>query len=129
MEGISEYTIKLVFEGKSAIHVPLRRSYIPFTSKRLLDALPIRGRGIKRGGKITLTTSIKGKNEALQSKFTKYDLSLHGSSGSVSLYLESVELPHKETFLGRIPEDQAPLLDEVIANSGLTMDLLIDKAN
>ncbi|RMG31997.1 MAG: hypothetical protein D6732_13885 [Methanobacteriota archaeon] len=127
MEGISEYTIKLTFEGQSSIVIPLRRSYIPFTSKRLLDSLPIRGRAIKRDGKLILTTPVKGKNEALQSSFKKYDLSLHGSSGSISLYLEDVSLPHKETYLGKVPDDQQKTLEELITHLGLTVDLLIEK--
>lgn len=117
----------VTFNGNLSLSLPLRRSYIPFTSKRLLDSLPIRGRAIKREGKLTLTSPVAGKNEALQSSFKKYDVSLHGSSGAISIYLEDMDLPHQETYLGEIPEDQRKILEEAVASAGLTLDVLIER--
>ncbi len=112
MENITEYQLSIVFEGFEPFDLVIKRAVVPFTSKRLMNALPITNRAIKRSGKIVLPTQVKGMNENLVKQVKEGDVSLHASSGNITIYYENQSLNQEETYLGTISELER-LLDTI----------------
>ncbi len=73
-----------------------------------------------------LTTSIIGKGENLKNEFQPFDISIHNSTGTITLFLEKTKLSHQETYVSSVPQSDHDRLVSTIENEGLVIDMVLE---
>jgi len=84
----------------------LNRYIAPISIDEVYHKCPLKSRGVKRNGKLTLLTSLKLREENSMRKFNRGDISVNPSSGQITIYLQdNFEISQSENYLGNIGEE------------------------
>ena len=84
----------------------LNRYIAPMSIDEVYHKCPLKSRGVKRNGKLTLLTSLKLREENSMREFNRGDISVNPSSGQISIYLQdNFEISQSENYLGNIGEE------------------------
>ena len=84
----------------------LNRYIAPMSIDEVYHKCPLKSRGVKRNGKLTLLTSLKLREENSMRKFNSGDISVNPSSGQITIYLEdNFEISQSENYLGNIGKE------------------------
>lgn len=84
----------------------LNRYIAPMSIDEVYHKCPLKSRGVKRNGKLTLLTSLKLREENSMREFKKGDISVNPSSGQITIYLEdNFGISQSENYLGNIGEE------------------------
>ena len=84
----------------------LNRYIAPMSIDEVYHKCPLKSRGVKRNGKLTLLTSLKLREENSVREFNRGDISVNPSSGQITIYLQdNFEISQSENYLGNIGEE------------------------
>ena len=84
----------------------LNRYIAPMSIDEVYHKCPLKSRGVKRNGKLTLLTSLKLREENSMREFNRGDISVNPSSGQITIYLQdNFEISQSENYLGNIGEE------------------------
>ena len=84
----------------------LNRYIAPISIDEVYHKCPLKSRGVKRNGKLTLLTSLKLREENSMREFNRGDISVNPSSGQITIYLQdNFEISQSENYLGNIGEE------------------------
>ena len=84
----------------------LNRYIAPMSIDEIYHKCPLKSRGVKINGKLTLLTSLKLREENSMREFNKGDISVNPSSGQITIYLQdNFEISQSENYLGNIGEE------------------------
>jgi hypothetical protein len=84
----------------------LNRYIAPMSIDEVYHKCPLKSRGVKRNGKLTLLTSLKLREENSMREFNRGDISVNPSSGQITIYLQdNFEVSQSENYLGNIGEE------------------------
>lgn len=97
--------MKLKLIGVGDYEFMLNRYIAPMSIDEVYHKCPLKSKGVKRNGKLTLLTSLKLREENSMRKFNSGDISVNPSSGQITIYLEdNFEISQSENYLGNIGE-------------------------
>tara|TARA_B100000287_G_scaffold417259_1_gene452867 strand:+ start:878 stop:1246 length:369 start_codon:yes stop_codon:yes gene_type:complete len=98
--------LKLKLIGVGDYDFILNRYIAPMSIDEIYHKCPLKSRGVKRNGKLTLLTSLKLREENSMREFKKGDISVNPSSGQITIYLEdNFGISQSENYLGNIGEE------------------------
>ena len=100
--------IKLILKliGVGDYEFILNRYIAPMSIEEVYHKCPLKSRGVKRNGKLTLLTSLKLREENSMREFNRGDISVNPSSGQITIYLQdNIEISQSENYLGNIGEE------------------------
>ena len=100
--------IKLILKliGVGDYEFILNRYIAPMSIDEVYHKCPLKSRGVKRNGKLTLLTSLKLREENSMREFNRGDISVNPSSGQITIYLQdNFEISQSENYLGNIGEE------------------------
>lgn len=84
----------------------LNRYIAPMSIDEVYHKCPLKSRGVKRNGKLTLLTSLKLREENSMREFNSGDISVNPSSGQITIYLQdNFEISQSENYLGNIGKE------------------------
>ena len=84
----------------------LNRYIAPMSIDEIYHKCPLKSRGVKINGKLTLLTSLKLREENSMREFNRGDISVNPSSGQITIYLQdNFEISQSENYLGNIGEE------------------------
>ena len=84
----------------------LNRYIAPISIDEVYHKCPLKSRGVKRNGKLTLLTSLKLREENSMREFNRGDISVNPSSGQITIYLQdNFEISQSENYLGNIGKE------------------------
>ena len=84
----------------------LNRYVAPMSIDEVYHKCPLKSRGVKRNGKLTLLTSLKLREENSMREFNRGDISVNPSSGQITIYLQdNFEISQSENYLGNIGKE------------------------
>lgn len=84
----------------------LNRYIAPMSIDEVYHKCPLKSRGVKRNGKLTLLTSLKLREENSMREFNRGDISVNPSSGQITIYLQdNFEISQSENYLGNIGKE------------------------
>ena len=84
----------------------LNRYIAPMSIDEVYHKCPLKSRGVKRNGKLTLLTSLKLREENSIREFNSGDISVNPSSGQITIYLQdNFEISQSENYLGNIGKE------------------------
>ena len=98
--------LKLRLIGVGDYEFILNRYIAPMSIDEVYHKCPLKSRGVKRNGKLTLLTSLKLREENSMREFNRGDISVNPSSGQITIYLQdNFEISQSENYLGNIGEE------------------------
>ena len=98
--------LKLKLIGVGDYEFILNRYIAPMSIDEVYHKCPLKSRGVKRNGKLTLLTSLKLREENSMREFNRGDISVNPSSGQITIYLQdNFEISQSENYLGNIGEE------------------------
>ena len=100
--------IKLILKliGVGDYEFILNRYIAPMSIDEVYHKCPLKSRGVKRNGKLTLLTSLKLREENSMREFNRGDISVNPSSGQITIYLQdNFEISQSENYLGNIGKE------------------------
>ena len=98
--------LKLKLIGIGDYEFILNRYIAPMSIDEVYHKCPLKSRGVKRNGKLTLLTSLKLREENSMREFNRGDISVNPSSGQITIYLQdNFEISQSENYLGNIGEE------------------------
>ena len=98
--------LKLKLIGVGDYDFILNRYIAPMSIDEVYHKCPLKSRGVKRNGKLTLLTSLKLREENSMREFNRGDISVNPSSGQITIYLQdNFEISQSENYLGNIGEE------------------------
>ncbi len=106
--GMNFENIKLMLKliGVGDYEFILNRYIAPMSIDEVYHKCPLKSRGVKRNGKLTLLTSLKLREENSMREFNRGDISVNPSSGQITIYLQdNFEISQSENYLGNIGEE------------------------
>ncbi len=106
--GMNFENIKLMLRliGVGDYEFILNRYIAPMSIDEVYHKCPLKSRGVKRNGKLTLLTSLKLREENSMREFNRGDISVNPSSGQITIYLQdNFEISQSENYLGNIGEE------------------------
>ena len=106
--GMNYENIKLMLRliGVGDYEFILNRYIAPMSIDEVYHKCPLKSRGVKRNGKLTLLTSLKLREENSMREFNRGDISVNPSSGQITIYLQdNFEISQSENYLGNIGEE------------------------
>ena len=91
--------MKLKLIGVGDYEFMLNRYIAPMSIDEVYHKCPLKSRGVKRNGKLTLLTSLKLREENSMREFNRGDISVNPSSGQISIYLQdNFEISQSENY-------------------------------
>ena len=107
--------LKLKLIGVGDYDFILNRYIAPMSIDEIYHKCPLKSRGVKKNGKLTLLTSLKLREENSMREFNIGDISVDPSSGQITIYLQdNFEISKSENYLGNIGEE---INYEILPNS------------
>ena len=98
--------LKLKLIGVGDYEFILNRYIAPLSIDEVFHKCPLKSRGVKRNGKLTLLTSLKLREENSMKEFNRGDISVDPSSGQITIYLQdNFEISQSENYLGNIGDE------------------------
>ncbi len=97
----------LVFEFSEGckLELELKRSFLPFTHKLVVEALPINLKGLINKSMIQFPMDFSSKSERLRTEFKRGEVSLTQSSDQLSIHLRESTVENPESLLGILDGD------------------------